>query len=86
MPPRYLGKEETVSATTNHKMMHEEIGTKKPCRSCKWQIADPTNPLRGQCTVNRTPMGGVWKRWVTDVNNMTCGSHEVGKLSFREHV
>ncbi|EHP89349.1 hypothetical protein GeomeDRAFT_0147 [Geobacter metallireducens RCH3] len=75
-----------MSATSNGNMMHEEPGTKKPCQSCKWQIADPTNPLRGQCTVNRNAMGGVWKRWVTDVNRMTCGKHEVGKLSFREHV
>lgn len=67
-------------------MMHEETGTGKPCITCKWQIADPTNPVKGQCTVNRTQMGGVWKRWVSDVYNKTCGKHEEGKLSFREHV
>lgn len=75
-----------MSTTGDDYMMHQEAGTKKPCQSCKWQIADPTNPLRGQCTVNRNKMGGVWKRWVTDVNTMTCAKHEEGKLSFREHV
>jgi len=75
-----------MSATANENMMHEQKGTGKPCIKCKWQIADPTNPLRGQCTVNRTQMGGVWKRWVSDVYNMTCSRHEEGKLSFREHV
>lgn len=86
MPPQSLGQEAQVKATDSDNMMHEEIGTKKPCNSCKWQIADPTNPLRGQCTVNRTEMGGVWKRWIADVSNTTCNKHEVGKLSFREHV
>ncbi len=66
--------------------LHHAANTNKPCLSCKWQIADPTNPLQGQCTVNRTAMGSVWKRWVRDVKNMTCGKHEEGKLSFREHV
>lgn len=73
-------------STSEHNMMHTDPGTKKPCFTCKWQIPDPTNPLRGQCTVNRSPLGGVWKRWITDVNNMTCGKQEEGKLSFREHV
>jgi benzylsuccinate synthase len=66
--------------------LHLEMGTANPCRSCKWQIADPTNPDQGQCTVNRTTMGSVWKRWVRDVDNMTCSRHEEGKLSFRDHV
>ena len=66
--------------------LHVEKGTKKPCRSCKWEIADPTNPDQGQCTVNRTSAGSVWKRWVRDVHNMTCSHHEEGELSFREHV
>jgi benzylsuccinate synthase len=70
----------------NENMMHEEKATGKPCIECKWQIADPTNPLRGQCTVNRTQMGGVWKRWIRDVYNTTCARHAEGKLSFREHV
>ena len=75
-----------MEATAQKNIMHEQLGTKKPCSACKWQIADPTNPLRGQCTVNRNTMGGVWKRWISDVSNMTCGKHEEGKLSFREHV
>ena len=74
------------TTTQNINLMHEEIGTSKPCITCKWQTLDPTNPRRGQCTVNRNQMGGVWKRWIKDVNNMTCGKHEEGKLSFREHV
>ena len=66
--------------------LHREEKTKKPCRTCKWEIADPTNPLQGQCTVNRTEAGAVWKRWVRDVYNMTCSRHEEGRLSFRDHV
>ena len=66
--------------------LHAEQGTKKPCRTCKWEIADPTNPDQGQCTANRTKAGSVWKRWVRDVHNMTCSRHEEGKLSFRDHV
>lgn len=66
--------------------LHLEKDTKKSCRSCKWEIADPTNPDQGQCTVNRTGAGAVWKRWVRDVYNMTCSRHEEGTLSFREHV
>lgn len=66
--------------------MFKEQETSKPCVTCKWQTADPTDPDRGQCTVNRTEMGGVWKRWIGDVHNMTCNKHEEGKLSFREHV
>ena len=76
----------TMIKTNNTNMMHEEKGTANPCIACKWQIADPTNPVKGQCTVNRTAMGGVWKRWVADVYNTTCGKHVEGKLSFREHV
>ncbi|MDR3554494.1 MAG: benzylsuccinate synthase beta subunit family protein [Syntrophobacteraceae bacterium] len=67
-------------------LLHHETGTSKPCKSCKWQVPDPTNPDQGQCTVNRTKMGSVWKRWVRDAQNMTCTKHEVGKLSFRDHV
>ena len=66
--------------------LHMEKGTKKPCRTCKWEIADPTNPDQGQCTVNRTGAGAVWKRQVRDSYNMTCSRHEEGTLSFREHV
>lgn len=65
---------------------HLEQGTAKPCRSCKWQTPDPTDPVRGQCTVNRHANGGVWKRWLRDAVNMTCARHEEGKLSFRDHV
>lgn len=86
MPPLTLAQEATVEEKIPANIMHEEIGTKKPCSSCKWQIADPTNPLRGQCTVNRNAMGGVWKRWISNVSDTTCGKHEEGKLSFREHV
>jgi len=67
-------------------LLHMAKDTKKPCRICKWQIADPTNPDQGQCTVNRTTMGSIWKRWIRDVHNMTCSKHEEGKLSFRDHV
>jgi benzylsuccinate synthase len=67
-------------------LLHLAEGTKTPCRACKWQIADPTNPDQGQCTVNRTAMGSIWKRWIRDVHNMTCSKHQEGKLSFREHV
>jgi len=66
--------------------LHREENTSKPCRGCKWEIADPTNPHQGQCTVNRTEAGAVWKRWVRDVYNMTCNRHEEGQLSFRDHV
>ncbi|MGW8156912.1 MAG: benzylsuccinate synthase beta subunit family protein [Desulfoprunum sp.] len=66
--------------------LHLAEGTVKPCVKCKWHISDPTNPARGQCTVNRTQMGSIWKRWIRDVLNMTCSKHEEGKLSFREHV
>jgi benzylsuccinate synthase len=65
---------------------HAEVGTAKPCRICKWQTPDPTDPHRGQCTANRHAMGGVWKRWLRDVENTTCSRHEEGKLSFRDHV
>jgi benzylsuccinate synthase len=66
--------------------LHQEEGTKKPCKTCKWEISDPTNPRQGQCTVNRTRAGSIWKRWIRDVYNMTCSKHEEGELSFREHV
>jgi benzylsuccinate synthase len=66
--------------------LHLEQGTTKPCIKCKWQTPDPTNPLNGQCTVNRTNMGSVWKRWVHDSANMTCSKSEEGVLSFRDHV
>ncbi len=66
--------------------LHIEQGTKTPCRECKWEIADPTNPDMGQCTVNRTSAGSVWKRWIRDSSNMTCSRHEEGQLSFRDHV
>ena len=66
--------------------LHREENTSMPCRGCKWEIADPTNPHQGQCTVNRTEAGAVWKRWVRDVYNMTCTRHEEGQLSFRDHV
>ena len=68
------------------RQIHREEATKKPCKTCKWEIADPTNPDMGQCTVNRTGAGAVWKRWVRDSQNMTCARHEEGQLSFREHV
>jgi benzylsuccinate synthase len=74
----------TLSSQPDVAMMHEEKGTSAPCITCKWQSGDPTNPVRGQCTVNRTPMGGIWKRWIPDVYNTTCGRHEEGRLSFRE--
>jgi benzylsuccinate synthase len=67
-------------------LLHREEGTKKPCLKCKWNTQDPTNPDRGQCTVNRYAMGGIWKRWVRDIHNMTCSKFEEGKLSFRDHV
>lgn len=66
--------------------MHREDGTSRPCSSCKWQTPDPTDPARGQCTANRHPGGGVWKRWIRDMVNTTCGRHAEGKLSFRDHV
>ena len=66
--------------------LHREEGTDKPCKSCKWQTPDPTDPNSGQCTANRTEAGAVWKRWIRDVVNMTCTRHEEGKLSFRDHV
>jgi benzylsuccinate synthase len=66
--------------------MRREEGTSRPCTSCKWQTPDPTDPARGQCTANRHPLGGVWKRWIRDMVNTTCGRHEEGKLSFRDHV
>ena len=66
--------------------LHIEKKTKTPCRECKWEVADPTNPDQGQCTVNRTEAGAVWKRWIRDVSNMTCSRHEKGQLSFRDHV
>lgn len=67
-------------------MLHIEEGTKNPCRACKWETPDPTNPAQGQCTVFRTEMGAVWKRWVRDASNMTCGKYAEGELSFRDHV
>ena len=72
--------------TNSQLQPHIEQGTSKPCRICKWQTPDPTDPVRGQCTVNRHANGGVWKRWLRDAVNMTCGRHEEGKLSFRDHV
>lgn len=73
-------------AATAESQLHAEEGTSKPCTKCKWHTADPTNPFQGQCTVNRTVMGSVWKRWVRDSQNMTCSKYEEGKLSFRDHV
>lgn len=72
--------------TVVESQLHLAEGTRIPCRTCKWQIPDPTNPDQGQCTVNRTEMGSIWKRWIRDVHNMTCSKHQEGKLSFREHV
>jgi len=66
--------------------MHRADGTPRPCNVCKWQTPDPTDPARGQCTVNRHAGGGVWKRWIRDAINTTCSRHEEGKLSFRDHV
>jgi len=66
--------------------LHHEDGTSKPCKNCKWQQIDPTNPEQGQCSVNRTAMGSIWKRWIRDVANMTCSRFEEGKLSFRDMV
>lgn len=66
--------------------MYKESNTSRPCRNCKWETPDPTDPNQGQCTVNRTAAGAVWKRWVRDARNMTCSRFEEGKLSFREHV
>jgi benzylsuccinate synthase len=68
------------------KLLHHEPGTKKPCGICKWLQVDPTNPGAGQCTVNRTKMGAIWKRWVRDISNRTCGKFEEGKLGFRDSV
>jgi len=65
--------------------LHLAPGTPHPCKLCKWQTPDPTDPTHGQCTVNRTAMG-VWKRHIRDTMNMTCSRFEEGKLSFREHV
>lgn len=67
-------------------LLHLDKGTSKPCTKCKWHTPDPTNPANGQCTVNRTTMGSVWKRWIHDNSNMTCGKYEEGVLSFRDHV
>lgn len=72
--------------TEKHSQLHREEDTTKPCKTCKWQTPDPTDPLRGQCTVNRSAIGGVWKRWIRDTIHMTCSRHEEGKLSFRDHV
>ena len=66
--------------------MHRAEGTSQPCSNCKWQTPDPTDPARGQCTVNRHADGGVWKRWIRDLVNTTCSRHDEGKLSFRDHV
>ena len=66
------------------KQLHHEDNTKKPCKTRKWEIADPTNLDMGQCTVNRTGAGAVWKRWVEDSNNMTCSRHEVRNIKFQE--
>jgi len=72
--------------SSHNKQLHEAPGTANPCKTCKWQVPDPTNPLQGQCTVNRTEMGAVWKRWIRDIHNMTCSRHQQGRLSFRDHV
>jgi len=85
LPIQETGEKEVLMKGASIEMRFEK-GTKKPCRTCKWHIPDPTNPEQGQCTVGRTEMGAVWKRWIRDVFNMTCGKHEEGKLSFREHV
>jgi len=63
-----------------------EEGTKKPCVKCKWQIANPTDPSRGQCTESRTQAGSIWQRMIKDRYNMTCEKYEEGTLSFRDHV
>ena len=47
------------------KLRYEE-GTKKPCIKCKWQIANPTDPSKGQCTVSRTEAGAIWQRMIKD--------------------
>ncbi len=67
------------------KLRYEE-GTKKPCIKCKWQIANPTDPSKGQCTVSRTKEGAIWQRMIKDRYNMTCPKFDEGELSFREHV
>ncbi|BBO77863.1 hypothetical protein DSCW_52800 [Desulfosarcina widdelii] len=66
--------------------MRLEEGTKKPCVKCKWQIANPTDPSRGQCTVSRTNEGAIWQRMINDRYNMTCPKYDEGELSFRDHV
>lgn len=77
---------EANTMTATHTQVHIEENTRKPCKSCKWQTPDPTDPLRGQCTANRHALGGVWKRWIRDVVHSTCSRHEEGELSFRDHV
>lgn len=76
----------TTAAAAAAMHMHHDTGTARPCSACKWQVPDPTDPASGQCTVNRHPGGGIWKRWIRDLGNTTCGRHDVGKLSFRDHV
>lgn len=63
-----------------------EPGTEKPCVKCKWQIANPTDPSKGQCTASRTHDGAIWERMIKNRYNMTCPKWEEGELSFRDHV
>ena len=54
----------TTAAAAAAMHMHHDTGTARPCSACKWQVPDPTDPASGQCTVNRHPGGGIWKRWI----------------------
>lgn len=58
---------------------HIDVGTSKPCRTCKWQMPNPAVPRWGQCTADHYAMC-----WLRDVENFTCKKHEGDKLSFCE--
>ena len=63
-----------------------EEGTSQPCEECKWEIAHPTDPTMGNCTVSRTGKGAIWQRLIRDIHNMTCDKFEKGELSFRDQA
>ncbi|MDX9786119.1 MAG: benzylsuccinate synthase beta subunit family protein [Desulfobacterales bacterium] len=66
--------------------MRHEVGTKKPCRECRWSTADVTNPIQGRCTANRAKSGAVWLRLIPNVYEYTCDRFEKGTLSFRDNI
>jgi benzylsuccinate synthase len=66
-------------------MIHE-VGTSKPCKSCRWMTGDVTNPTQGRCTANRATSGAIWLRLIPTIYETTCSRYEKGTLSFRENV